>query len=59
MTIKDIADLLQQDLSRQIEKSGLMFRLFWRVKSIESIRHKMALKGEQYLSGQGLIKDII
>ena len=47
MTIKDIADLLQQDLSRQIEKSGLMFRLFWRVKSIESIRHKMALKGEQ------------
>lgn len=59
MTIKDIADLLQQDLSRQIEKSGLMFRLFWRVKSIESIRHKMALKGEQYLSGQGLIQDII
>lgn len=59
LTISEIGDRLQQDLTRQISKSGLMFRLFWRVKTIESIRHKMRIKGDSYLQGKSKMQDII
>ncbi len=59
LTISEIGDRLQQDLTRQISKSGLMFRLFWRVKTIESIRHKMRIKGDSYLKGKAKMQDII
>ena len=59
MTLTTIADRLQQDLARQIGKSGMMFRLFWRVKTIESIRHKMGFKGHLYISGKSRMQDII
>lgn len=59
LTISEIGDRLQQDLTRQISKSGLMFRLFWRVKTIESIRHKMRIKGDSYLKGKSKMQDII
>ena len=36
-----------------------MFRLFWRVKTIESIRHKMGFKGHLYTSGKSRMQDII
>lgn len=58
-TLTEIADRLQKDLIRQIGKSGLMFRLFGRVKTIESIRHKMRLKGKNYLAGKAKMQDII
>lgn len=59
LTISEIGDRLQQDLTCQISKSGLMFRLFWRVKTIESIRHKMRIKGDLYLKGKSKMQDII
>ena len=59
LTISEIGDRLQQDLTRQISKSGLMFRLFWRVKTIESIRHKRRIKGDSYLKGKAKMQDII
>ena len=59
LTISEIGDRLQQDLTRQISKSGLMFRLFWRVKTIESIRHKMRIKGDSSLKGKAKMQDII
>lgn len=59
LTISEIGDRLQQDLTRQISKSGLMFRLFWRVKTIESIRHKMRIKGDSYFKGKAKMQDII
>ena len=59
LTISEIGDRLQQDLTRQISKSGLMFRLFWRVKTIESLRHKMRIKGDSYLKGKAKMQDII
>ena len=58
-TISEIANRLQQELTAQIEKSGLMFRLFWRVKTMDSIRHKMRIKGESYRSGTTKMQDII
>ena len=58
-TLHDIADRLQRDLISKIAKSGLMFRLFCRVKTIESIRHKMGNKGYLYLSGKTKMQDII
>ena len=36
-----------------------MFRLFSRVKTISSLRHKMQIKGDSYKSGKSLIQDMI
>lgn len=36
-----------------------MFRIFSRVKSVESLKHKMDMKGEKYRSGKGKIQDMI
>ena len=47
------------EMISKIAKSGLMFRLFCRVKTIESIRHKMGNKGYLYLSGKTKMQDII
>ncbi len=58
-TLTEIADRLQQNLSRQIGKSGMMFRLFGRVKTIDSIRHKIEVKSDKYRAGKAKLQDII
>ena len=59
MKLEDIAKLLENDLAEQVRKSGMMFRIFSRVKSVESLGHKMAIKGERYRSGIAKIQDMI
>ncbi len=57
--IRKIADTVEQDLICQLNKSGMMYRLFSRVKTEKSIRHKMEIKGESYRAGKSKIQDII
>ena len=59
MTLQDIADNLRQDLASRIERSGIMYRLFGRAKTMASIQHKISIKGDSYKSGKGKINDII
>lgn len=59
MQINDIAKLLENEISKQVKRSGIMFRIFSRVKSVESLKHKMDMKGEKYRSGKGKIQDMI
>ncbi len=59
MKLEDIAKLLENDLAERVGKSGMMFRIFSRVKSVESLGHKMAIKGERYRSGIAKIQDMI
>ena len=54
-----IAQRLESMLATQLNHCGLMFRLFSRVKTVESIRHKMRIKGEKYRSGKSLIQDVL
>lgn len=57
--IRRIADALEQRLQQCMEQSGLMYRLFSRVKTERSIRHKMEIKGDAYRAGKMLMQDII
>ncbi len=59
MVLEDIAKLLENELSSQVKKSGMMFRIFSRVKSVESLGHKMEIKGDRYRSGKSKIQDMI
>lgn len=58
-TLQDISDRLTSELTTRLNRSGLMFRLFSRVKTLGSIEHKMKNKGELYRSGKEMIRDII
>lgn len=57
--IDAIADVIREELSYSLNKCGLMFRLFHRVKSLNSIRHKMKFKGDKYRRGESQMQDII
>ena len=59
MTLSDIADNLKAELAACIDRSGIMYRLFGRAKTMASIEHKIAMKGELYNSGKIKINDII
>lgn len=57
--LTQIAQQLENELRERLDKSGLMFRLFSRVKTQRSIIHKMGIKGEAYRNGTLLMQDII
>lgn len=57
--LQRIAVLLEQELRCRMDQSGLMYRLFFRVKTERSIRHKMTIKGDAYRAGKMLMQDII
>ena len=57
--LTQIAQQLENELRERLNKSGLMFRLFSRVKTQRSIIHKMGIKGEAYRNGTLLMQDII
>ena len=57
-TIEDIKNAVLEDLSSRLIHSGVMFRIFGRVKSERSLEHKMLLKGDKYRNG-AKIQDMI
>ena len=59
LTISEIAQQIESQLLDQLNGGGIMFRLFSRVKTTSSIRHKIQNKGERYRSGKSKIQDII
>jgi len=58
-SLEEIAEMMKAEMKAGLKKSGIMHHLFARVKSPESIRHKMGLKGEKYRSGAARIQDIL
>lgn len=58
-SLEEIAELMKADMKAELRKSGVMHHLFARVKTTSSIRHKMAIKGEKYISGKSRIQDIL
>lgn len=59
LTISEIAQKIESQLVDQLNGSGIMYRLFSRVKTPFSINNKIKHKGELYRSGKGKIADII
>lgn len=59
LSISEIAQQIESQLLDQLNGSGIMFRLFSRVKTPSSIRHKMEHKGDLYRKGVSKIQDII
>lgn len=59
MTITEIKDAIEQNISESLSKCGLMFRIFGRVKTERSLKHKMDIKGEKYRRGDAKIQDVI
>lgn len=57
--LNNIAKKIEDDLANKLSNCGLMFRLFSRAKTSESLRHKMAMKGDKYHSGKSKIQDMI
>ncbi len=49
---------IMDQLSQRLGQSGIMFRIFGRVKSERSLAHKMEIKGEKYRAG-AKIQDVI
>ena len=58
-TIDIIAENIKDDLTEALNRCGLMFRLFYRVKTLSSIQHKMSFKGDKYRSSQAKMQDMI
>lgn len=58
-TLQVISERLSAELTEQLNRCGMMFRLFSRVKTMSSIRHKMENKGHLYKSGKAKLQDII
>lgn len=58
-TIQYICDKLTAEMASQLNQCGLMYRLFSRVKTLSSIRHKMENKGHLYREGKSKLQDII
>jgi len=58
-SLEEIAELMKAEMKARLKKSGVMHHLFSRVKTPASIRHKMALKGDKYISGKARIQDIL
>ncbi len=59
MKLDDIAKQLESELTQKVKQCGMMFRLFSRIKSVESLGHKMQIKGDKYVSGNAKIQDMI
>lgn len=59
MQLIDIKNAIEQQISDDLNRCGLMFRLFGRVKTTRSLAHKMEWKGDSYRSGEKKIQDVI
>ena len=54
--LKQIAQSLTSDIAESLSRSGIMFRIFSRVKTESSIRHKLEVK---YATKKSKIQDMI
>ncbi len=59
MLLKEIKEAIEQQIADDLNRCGLMFRLFGRVKTTRSLAHKMEWKGDNYRSGKKKIQDVI
>lgn len=59
MTIEEVAKRIENDLNGQLDRCGIMFRMFSRVKTPFSLANKMRIKGDNYRSGKSKIQDVI
>ncbi len=59
MELKDIKQAIEDDLNESLSRCGMMYRLFGRVKTVRSLRHKFQIKGEKYRSGKSKVQDVI
>ena len=57
--LETIKNKLESQMYQHLRQSGLMFRLFSRVKTTDSLYHKMLIKGDKYRSGQSSIQDML
>ena len=57
--LRTITNKLESQMFQHLNQCGLMFRLFSRVKTINSLHHKMQIKGDSYRAGKSLIQDMI
>lgn len=59
MSLDNILDMLETDITTRMTRSGIMFRIFSRVKSVDSLRHKVNFKSKKYLEGKAKIQDML
>lgn len=59
MSLQEIKNAIEQQIADDLNRCGLMYRLFGRVKTTHSLAHKMAWKGDIYRSGKKKIQDVI
>ena len=57
--VQAITNKLESQIFQHLSQCGLMFRLFSRVKTTNSLHHKMQIKGDSYKAGEMMIQDII
>ena len=57
--LQTITNKLESQIFQHLNQCGLMFRLFSRVKTINSLHHKMQIKGESYKTPKMKIQDMI
>lgn len=58
-TLQIISERLTAELTEQLNGCGMMYRLFSRIKTLNSIHHKMENKGHLYRKGKAKLQDII
>lgn len=57
--IKSIAAKMEKDITDTLNRCGMMFRIFSRVKTERSIKHKFDVEPENFLSGKRKVQDVI
>ena len=57
--LQTITNKLESQIFQHLSQCGLMFRLFSRVKTINSLHHKIHFKDERYIAGKLKIQDMI
>ncbi len=57
--LENIEKRIESDLRSRLDGSGIMYRLFSRVKTRRSIEHKMSIKRDAYRAGKMIMQDII
>jgi len=55
----NVMESIERYFHNDLARSGIMYRLFARVKTMRSLRHKMEIKGDSYRSGKKKIQDVI
>jgi len=57
--LREIKNAIEQQISDDLNRCGVMFRIFGRVKTARSLAHKMAWKGDKYRATGKKMQDMI